>query len=121
MDASRRKQINELALTIRESLGLTTPIDVEEVIDRLGGSIEEFDPYYGKDAEAYVRKAGDSFAIAVNDSVGHARRRFSIAHELGHLFLHLGYLIDDDLWESVDSYIDSVRHRMGYNEEEFEA
>ena len=53
--------------------------------------------------------------------MGHARRRFSIAHELGHLFLHLGYLIDDDLWESVDSYIDSVRHRMGYNEEEFEA
>jgi len=29
--------------------------------------------------------------------------RFTLAHELGHLFLHMGYKINDALWESVET------------------
>jgi Zn-dependent peptidase ImmA (M78 family) len=33
------------------------------------------------------------------------RRKFTIAHELGHLFLHMGYLLDSDLWSGQDEKI----------------
>jgi Zn-dependent peptidase ImmA (M78 family) len=27
-----------------------------------------------------------------------ARRNFSVAHELGHLFLHMGYIVSPEKW-----------------------
>lgn len=122
MDNLRRAKINEFANSIRNALNLPVPTDVDAVVTQLGGQIEEFRPEFGQEAEAYVRKDGDSFAIAIRDDVPPNRRRFSIAHELGHLFLHLGYLVDDELWNSTEAgYLDSVRHRLGFNEEEYEA
>ena len=47
------------------------------------------------------------------------RRLFSLAHELGHLFLHLGYG-SDVRWSQSGDYIESYA-RHGYGEEEFEA
>ena len=121
MNNNKREQIQSLADTVREHLSYSTPFDVEKAVLDLGGIIENFNEQYGQDADAYIRKYHDTFAIAVKNTSTEKRKRFSIAHELGHLFLHMGYLIDDDLWNSVDTYVDSVWHRMGYNEEEFEA
>lgn len=74
------------------------------------------------DMEAEVQKTGDrAFLIRISQETPELRRRFSIAHELGHLFLHMGYLIDPELWKSTGAYQDSVRYRFGYTEEEFEA
>ncbi|MGN8160079.1 ImmA/IrrE family metallo-endopeptidase [Salinisphaera sp. SWV1] len=121
MLSNRRKEINSLATHLRAELNLSTPVDLKEAVEKLGGEIESFDERFGGNAEAYVRKRGESFAIAIK-TPHEKRERFSIAHELGHLFLHLGYLVDDELWESAaQGYIDSVHHRMGYGEEEFEA
>ena len=44
-----------------------------------------------------------------------------IAHELGHLFLHMGYLVNPDKWNAIDEYYDSPKYRQGYSEEEYEA
>lgn len=118
MNNSRRREINSLADKIRTTINLAVPMDVELAVRLLGGQLINLPP--GTDPEAYVKKNGDSFIIAVIEGLKN-RRRFSIAHELGHLFLHMGYIIDNQKWEKVDTYYDSVKFRYGYTEEEFEA
>ena len=46
------------------------------------------------------------------------RRRFTIAHELGHLFLHMGYLTNHELWEKQEN---KVYQRIGNSEKEYQA
>lgn len=118
MNRARREQINNLAETIRTACGLQTPVDVDEAVRRLNGrlAIRE-EPEF----EAKIEKAGDGFEITLSEQVHPNRRRFSVAHEMGHLFLHMGYLVDEEKWNSVGTYTDSVYYRYGYNTEEYEA
>lgn len=117
MERSRRLEINDLALKVRRALDLDkTPFLVDEAVTRLGGSIVSIQ----SDADAFVRKEGDAFVIGLAEQPP-TRRRFSIAHELGHLFLHMGYLIDKSRWESIKEYQDSPKFRYGFSEEEYEA
>jgi Zn-dependent peptidase ImmA (M78 family) len=71
--------------------------------------------------EAIVEKLGNGFRISLaNDRAG-VRQNFSIAHEVAHLFLHMGYIVSPDKWNAITRYEDSVRARHGYTEEEHEA
>jgi Zn-dependent peptidase ImmA (M78 family) len=120
MNPTKRKEIGFLAETIREGLELRTPLDVEEAVIRLGGSLQERARLDGK-MEALVQKAGERFEIILCAAKPDTRKRFSIAHELGHLFLHMGYLVNPDLWREAKDYHDSVYYRFGYGIEEAEA
>lgn len=118
-----RRRVAELADKIRESLDLAFPVDVELAVERLGGRIDHFD---AKGFDACIHKAapGDrsQFRIVVQPKERHPQRyRFSVAHELAHLFLHMGYLIEPAKWNSVGDYRDTVRFRNGYTQEELEA
>lgn len=120
MDPRKQAEIRLLADTVRESLDLGVPIDVEMAVQRLGGEVirsARVDP----DVEAKVARAGERFKIFIQKGKPEARQRFSIAHELGHLFLHMGYLIDPDRWSESDEYRDSVYYRFGHGIEEEEA
>lgn len=119
MDQQRRREIDGLADKVREALGLLSPVNVEAAVAMLGGTLREIGS--GAAAEAYVEKQGDSFEIGIDLDSAPNRRRFSIAHELGHLFLHMGFMIDEDKWNSVTRYEESIKYRFGYSEEEYEA
>lgn len=120
MTPARRRQINELAEKLREGLDIRPPIDMKEVAERLGGQVRYVDeedlPY-----EALVEKKDDAFVITLVSSKIRQRQNFSIAHELGHLFIHMGYLINPTKWTGITTYEDGVRARYGYSEEELEA
>ena len=118
MDGRRRREIGELADGVREALKLSVPVDVDRAVELLGGNFNLIDP---NEAEAYVEKQGDSFVIGISQAVAPTRRRFSIAHELGHLFLHMGYLMDENKWAHIGRYEESIKYRFGYSEEEYEA
>jgi len=121
MNRNKRDAINNLALDIRKELNLTTPVDIEKVPSRLGGMLLYEDEL---EYEASVEKAGGkNFIIKILKNVDFPpeRIRFSIAHELGHLFLHMGYLINPSLWNTVKDYKDSVYYRYGHSSEEYEA
>ncbi len=120
MQADKFKEISALADTVRESLELGVPIDLNEAVRRLGGTLCEARIEPGK-PEAMVSKTGERFQIVVRHHEWQARKRFSIAHELGHLFLHMGYLVNPDTWAKTGDYQDSVYHRFGYGVEEQEA
>jgi Zn-dependent peptidase ImmA (M78 family) len=117
--AAQRKEINRLAETIREGLELDLPVRVEQAVERLGGTLE-FGCLDSK-VEALIQKDGERFKIVVRDTNPPARNRFSVAHELGHLFLHMGYLVDPDKWTNAKEYTDSVYFRYGHGVEEDEA
>lgn len=120
MTALQRSEINQLADTLRETLGLGIPLDVEEAVRRLGGTLHEVEELEEK-MEARVLKRGERFQIELANGRPATRKRFSVAHEIGHLMLHMGYLMDPDRWSSTGDYQDSVYYRYGYSTEEREA
>jgi len=118
MTSARRRQINRLADLVRTCCDADVPVDVERVVRQLGGSVESVTD---ADFEARIEKVDDGFRITLGSPVAENRRRFSIAHELGHLFLHMGYIIDPDEWASIEAYMDSVYFRYGFGAEEYDA
>lgn len=119
MNSVRRDHINSLADKVRRVCKLNPPVNVREAVSLLGGRLQQSSSL---EFEAQIEKNDDNFIITLNQhSSNEKRSRFSIAHELGHLFLHMGYIIDEEKWEKTESYTDSVYHRYGHTIEEYEA
>ena len=118
MDSVLRKKINDLANDVLLAYNISTPItDIDAVVKKMGGAIHENEAL-GLFSDGRVKKEKDVFSISVPVNQNNARRNFTIAHELGHLFLHMGYKIDDELWEQSD---DKVFNRGGSSEIELQA
>ena len=118
MDGRVRNNINDIADVVRKSLGIGTPIaDIEGVVTMLGGNLEYCDDIL-ENAEGRIKRNGDSFIIEIPRDVNEGRRNFTIAHEIGHLFLHMGYLIDEKLWNNSR---DHDYFRKDYGEIEYQA
>jgi DUF955 len=118
MNSILRDKINELASTVLRCYEITPPItDIAKEVEKLGGEIKE-DCSLGVFSDGKIEKQGDSFSISVPTNQSSARKNFTIAHELGHLFLHMGYKIDKELWESPEN---KVYNRSGDSEFELQA
>lgn len=123
MTNNRRRQINELAETIRRESNLNTPLNLEQLrnfIEELGGQLE-FDEL-NDDIDGIIRKNVNNFQILLSNAnnVTEERKKFTLCHELGHLFLHMNYL-DEEAWNNSDDYEDTAYARNGYSEEEYDA
>jgi Zn-dependent peptidase ImmA (M78 family) len=94
------------------------PVPVEEIARKLGLQIE-----YRKLDEAefsgILIREGDKAVIGVNASHTETRRRFSIAHEIGHYLLHEGTQVFVDRAYSVS--LRNAESSLGTNLEEIEA
>lgn len=81
------------------------PIDVEGLCDTLGIMVHyvDFSSIEGKvrkEISGAIQKNGESYTILVNEDDSDVRARFTIAHELGHYFLH----VKDDPRQIVTSF-----------------
>ncbi|AMX00398.1 ImmA/IrrE family metallo-endopeptidase [Rummeliibacillus stabekisii] len=122
MNSRKRKEINKFSEQLSEILELTPPIDVYELVKKLDGDIVYAEDADGKEAKIEKCENEDyNFRITLPHNTSPLRDRFTIAHEIGHLFLHMGYLVDEDKWESTPTYKDSAYYRSGHSEEEYEA
>ena len=94
MDSELRMLINNLTQDIIDAYHIQIPIlDIDYVVtQQLGGRIEE-SPNIENMSDGSVRKEGNGFVIYVSPYQTTERRTFTIAHELGHLFLHMGYVM----------------------------
>lgn len=120
--------INEVASVVLKILKYESPAyDPERAVHLLCGKIEDDVTDECEDARI-VRAQDDSdykFIIHLNKNKPFFRTRFSLAHELGHLFLHMGYLTDR--WNTAETFQDSIYYRsynrkdMNYSQEESEA
>lgn len=78
------------------------PIDVAEVAKKLGFEVLDYD--FPETTSAILVIEGDIRAIGVNKAFAEARRRFSIAHELGHFLLGHGDFADSEKTFEDGSY-----------------
>lgn len=118
MNDELRMLINNLTQDIISTYNIQIPIiNIDEVVVSLNGRIEES---YAMDnmSDGSIRKQDDGFIIFVSPFQSAERRTFIIAHELGHLFLHMGYLTNVELWERQD---ENIYHRFGSPEKEYQA
>jgi len=84
------QKAEQAAGRILTNYGITgPPVPVEGLADRMGVTVLEESLGQGVSGILYRRDDGPSI-IAVNEVHAPVRRRFSIAHEIGHLQLHAG-------------------------------
>lgn len=90
-----RQAIERLATETRSECGqLSIPIDVEVVAKHLGARV--LVEGFSDDLSGVLIRKGETSTIAVNCSHSPLRRRFTIAHECGHLVLeHEGEVFVD--------------------------
>lgn len=125
MTPTRRAKIQSLAEAVRTKYELTSPVTqakMRQLVLDLGGVLyvtETLD----KDVDGRICKVNDGatkFSIEIPKHTPETRDRFTIAHEIGHLFVHMGYMTDS--WDETESeFKDSVKHRKGRSVEESEA
>lgn len=114
-----RKVINEIAELVRKVYNVDGPVsDIDSIVNRMGGRIIE-DPTIDDFSDGQIRKISDrEFEIIVSPFQSLERRNFTIAHELGHLFLHMGFMTDADKWRNQS---EEVYYRNGNSELEYQA
>lgn len=119
-----RNLINAMAEEVIDLYDIQIPIaNIEEVVQQMGGSVVD-NSSINEFSDGKIRKTGDgSFTIEVSPFQTEERRNFTIAHELGHLFLHMGFQTNERKWEKQDniSYYRSGNSDLEYQSNEFAA
>ena len=97
MGSKTRSQIEQRAKEILIQHGLySVPVDPVDLAGKLGFTVHNA-KFADDSLSGLIAKRGDHAQILVEKSDPPYRKRFSIAHELGHHFLHLlndGQIID---------------------------
>lgn len=134
-----RERIPELTDLIRKNLDQMDPvIDLDYVIKEIGGACVEWsssefaehgfdDNISGlaipKTSHTGLCPADAKFLVVVKSEDKEERKRFTKAHELGHVIIHMGYLIQED-WDKTNQDIFDDRAfmaRYGASTIEYEA
>jgi len=96
---SKSESIHNYALYLRETFELFDDnFDIESFVKDLGGQIRYFNSF--KEKERLVKTGDESFDIYVDSQSLEHYRRFTIAHELGHLFVDFKY--PGEKWKNID-------------------
>ena len=121
MKKEQMDAIAGVADAIRDFYHIPCPVgDIDETVRKMGGSITEIDTIT-RMTDSLIRKSADGkgFILLVPGYQPENRRRVTIAHELGHLFLHMRYMITPGVWEKMD--IDEYYREGESNDSEYEA
>ena len=96
--------------------------DIDNIVKRMGGRVVE-DYLLDGFSDGKIRKLGeDNFEISVSPFQSNERRNFTIAHELGHLFLNMGFETNDAKWTAQNvEYYRNGNSDLEYQANEFAA
>lgn len=86
--AKNRPEDEARSVLQQYSLESTLPVDPLFIAEQVGVDVIEADFKY-PDVSGLIKKNGDGTVIYIKHSDPALRKRFTVAHELGHLFLHL--------------------------------
>ena len=119
IDYKTQVLINNLTMSIIKVFEINIPItDIDEIVKKIGGRVKVSNSL-SEYSDGLIKKIkDDEFEIIVSVYQPPNRRNFTIAHELGHLFLHMGYIIDEERWKTQQH---TTYYRKGNSQEEYEA
>ncbi|MBS6396657.1 MAG: ImmA/IrrE family metallo-endopeptidase [Clostridiales bacterium] len=124
LDNEMKQLINDMAGIIIRLYNIDIPIsDIVHVVNIMGGEVIE-DPSIDGFSDGRIRKTSPTtFEIAVSPFQTEERRNFTIAHELGHLFLHMGFRTNEEHWRMQDNipYYRNGSSELEYQSNEFAA
>jgi Zn-dependent peptidase ImmA (M78 family) len=87
--AIRRKLIRKIVEDVLKKTGITQPpVSVETIAKQINLRVR-FEPFDGNLSGCIVRQGGE-VTIGINSFHHKNRQRFTLAHEIGHFFLHKG-------------------------------
>lgn len=116
----RVKSIEEFTEMFRSIMRLEEYIDLEKLIIDLKGEIVNHDETFTRISR--INNGNEvSFSIALPITNDTSERRYLLAHSIGHLLIHMNYLLDDEKWQTTEDYFDSAYYRQGHNIENYEA
>lgn len=82
----KNEQIEKIIESLHQKLGIKQiPVQIEQITTKLGIRIKRAP---SEDFSGILLRKDGKALIGVNDTESHVRQRFTIAHELGHFFLH---------------------------------
>lgn len=117
MDQRARNYIEKIAEFVLKEFNIQSPIqDIDQVVLQLNGYIYSVDDVFVNSSIEKLDNENHSFTIIVSSCQPDVRRTFAIAQQLGHLFLHMGYFSDSDIWNSFNNQI----ALENYTEKEFQ-
>lgn len=104
MDSAIREKINDAVDTLVECFEIEIPIkNIEYVVTGLGGTFIRKDINI-KGFSCHLYKNDDAFTIEVSGTYNDNKSEvLAIAEQIGHLFLHMGYLIDKEMWKKCEN------------------
>ena len=109
MGTVRTKFVREMASKVLAECGIAEPpIDLKRIVEVKGFVYMEVDTFPDDVSALFIEKGGQNYAM-VNSKHHPNRRRFSLAHELGHIILSHKWV---DLEEEV-STIDTPPENNG--------
>lgn len=85
----RKSQVEEFGELVANTVGLDIGSALEPIVKKLGGEIDNGWSEDELNGGSIVAFEQNSFTIFLSAFTSPIRDRFTIAHELGHLFLHL--------------------------------
>ena len=94
----------DVAYRLIDAFRISIPIlDIDSVVRDLGGFVVDC-PQKAGIWESTIYKTGkDSFCIHTVRGKDACRRTSSIVHDLGHLYLHMGFRTDPKQWDSLEN------------------
>lgn len=115
-----RNQITNYTESVIESFGIRVPIDdIDRLVKDLGGKIVEGATERWADGMLEPdKRRNNGFIIRISPLQSYERRKFTIAHELGHLFLHTNYVDSIGLEHTLNF---EIYYRDGESQKEYEA
>ena len=86
-----REVIEKVQLDLAETCNNAFPRNIVEYCDSLNIKVKETDAL-SSNISGLIYKENDKYQILINSKQSIGRKAFTIAHELGHYFLHKDYL-----------------------------
>lgn len=83
-----REQVQKFASDVAAHFNYRPKEDIERLVQRLGGQIKNSDWTSARETGSITVYDRSHFVISLSPLSGWRRSRFTIAHELGHYFLH---------------------------------
>jgi hypothetical protein len=87
-NGSSKEAITKFGAEVAKAFGYQPGGDLSGLVSRIGGKIEVGSPSEIGEDGSLVSNGDGSFLIYLSPFTNELRDRFTIAHELGHLFLH---------------------------------
>ena len=103
MTAERRSLINGIAVNLRNALDISGDdfdFDIVKTVTGISGKTEYSDGLFHE--EETVKTEDGGFIIKISKNSPEPRKRFSVARELGHLFMHMKFGYDE--WSLLKPY-----------------